>query len=562
MLILNDVLFWAGAILSVISAYRMCLSERKQGYKAVELHISPRAFRILLALAVLTAVAVRIYRFGLVPGGFNQDGAMAAVDGKALAEYGTDRFGMRLPVHLTAWGYGQMSALLSYLMAPFIGLFGLSACTARLPLLLVSLAGLVCLYGFVRDAFGKNAALIVLWFAAINPWHILQSRWALDCNLYSHFFMAGVFLLNRAFLGGKRRRYLLASMAAFGLCMYCYGVSIYTMPVFLLASCIYLLASGKVSPADVLLSAAVYLLVAWPFIAVMTINFFRWDTVETPLFTLPFFPDSVRSGDILFFSPDILSQLGENIRALLRVTVLQGKDLPWNDVQDFGTMYLFSAPFAALGLFGLWRRLRGETGAAILGIFLGTGIWCGIATNTVNVNRLNIIYYPIMILTGYGIYEVVRSIRLPQLKLGMATAYAGAFLLFVNMYFTGYAEEMEGHFRRDFGEAVSSLKGSGAEKLYITVGAGQHTALTEILTLFWCDVDAAYFQGKSVPEGGLPYRERYIYHEIYDIAVDFAEDAVYVIVAEELPLFDGDRYAFRQFGRYYVVTRKGDGGGP
>ena len=491
MLILNDVLFWAGAILSVISAYRMCLSERKQGYKAVELHISPRAFRILLALAVLTAVAVRIYRFGLVPGGFNQDGAMAAVDGKALAEYGTDRFGMRLPVHLTAWGYGQMSALLSYLMAPFIGLFGLSACTARLPLLLVSLAGLGCLYGFVRDAFGKNAALIVLWFAAINPWHILQSRWALDCNLYSHFFMAGVFLLNRAFLGGKRRRYLLASMAAFGLCMYCYGVSIYTMPVFLLASCIYLLASGKVSAADVLLS-----------------------------------------------------------------------DLPWNDVQDFGTMYLFSAPFAALGLFGLWRRLRGETGAAILGIFLGTGIWCGIATNTVNVNRLNIIYYPIMILTGYGIYEVVRSIRLPQLKLGMATAYAGAFLLFVNMYFTGYAEEMEGHFRRDFGEAVSSLKGSGAEKLYITVGAGQHTALTEILTLFWCDVDAAYFQGKSVPEGGLPYRERYIYHEIYDIAVDFAEDAVYVIVAEELPLFDGDRYAFRQCGRYYVVTRKGDGGGP
>ena len=113
MLILNDVLFWAGEVLSVISAYRMCLSERKQGYKAVELHISPRAFRILLALAVLTAVAVRIYRFGLVPGGFNQDGAMAAVDGKALAEYGTDRFGMRLHVHLTAWGYGQMSALLS-----------------------------------------------------------------------------------------------------------------------------------------------------------------------------------------------------------------------------------------------------------------------------------------------------------------------------------------------------------------------------------------------------------------------------------------------------------------
>ena len=49
MLILNDVLFWAGAVLSVISAYRMCLSERKQGHEAGELHISPRADRPLMA---------------------------------------------------------------------------------------------------------------------------------------------------------------------------------------------------------------------------------------------------------------------------------------------------------------------------------------------------------------------------------------------------------------------------------------------------------------------------------------------------------------------------------
>ena len=289
MAILNDMLFWAGVILSVVSMYKMYLSERMQGFEAKDLRISTKAHRILLAMAVFTAVFIRVYRFGLVPGGFNQDGAMAAVDAKALAEYGTDRFGMRLPVHLTAWGFGQMSALLSYLMVPFIRLFGLSPYTARLPLLLVSFAGLACLYGFVRDAFGKNAGLAVLWFAAVNPWHILQSRWALDCNLYSHFFMMGVFLLNRALLGRKRRRYLLASMVMFGLCMYCYGVSIYTMPVFLLASCVYLLAAKKISPAEVLLSSAVYLLVAWPFIAVMAINFFQWDTIETPLFTLPYF---------------------------------------------------------------------------------------------------------------------------------------------------------------------------------------------------------------------------------------------------------------------------------
>ncbi len=303
MTILNSMLLWAGAILSVISVYKMYLSKRMGGFAAREPGISPNTYRFLLALAVLAAVFVRVYKFGLVPGGFNQDGAMAAVDAKALGEYGTDRFGMRLPVHLTAWGYGQMSVLLSYLMVPFIKIFGLSPYTARLPLLLVSLTGLACLYGFAGDVFGKCAALIVLWFAAINPWHVLQSRWALDCNLYSHFFMMGVFLLNRAFMGKKNRLHLLASMVAFGLCMYCYGISIYTMPLFLLVSCIYLLAAKRLSVGEALLSMTVYLLVAWPFIAVMAINFFRWDTIETPLFTLPYFPDSVRSNDILFFLP-------------------------------------------------------------------------------------------------------------------------------------------------------------------------------------------------------------------------------------------------------------------
>lgn len=90
-------------------------------------------------------------------------------------------------------------------------------------------------------------------------------------------------------------------MVFFGLCMYCYGVSIYTMPVFLLMACIYLLVSKRIHITDVILPAIVYLVVGGPFILVMMINFFGWDTIETPLFTLPYFPDSIRSNDILFF---------------------------------------------------------------------------------------------------------------------------------------------------------------------------------------------------------------------------------------------------------------------
>lgn len=551
--LLNNVLFWAAVVFCVISAYKVYLSTRMDGFGAKEWSISEKTYRILFILAVFTAVFIRVWKFGQVPGGFNQDGAMAAVDAKALAEYGTDRFGMRYPVHLTAWGIGQMSSLLSYLMIPFIKMFGLVPWAVRLPSLLISLAGLACLYGFARDVFGKETGLLVLWFGAINPWHILQSRWALDCNLYAHFFLFGIFFLNRAVEKERRRGYLCLSMVMFGLCMYCYGISIYTMPVFLIAACVYLLAAKRISFADAALSAAVWLLVAWPFIAVMAINFFRWETVETPLFTLPYFPDSVRSSDILFFSPNKLSQLVENFKSLLGITVLQKKDLPWNDVRNFGTMYLFSMPFAVLGLGGLFYEFRKKAGAVLLAIFLGTGVWCGLTTNAVNVGRLNIIYYPIILLAGIGIYDVLRMISLPRLQYGIAAAYTVIFLLFAREYFTGFAVDVGAQFEENLGNALSSLKESDAEKIYITA---TNRKVSEILTLFWCDIDAEYFQGVRTPEGELPYAEKYEFHEPGDLTVDTAENADYLIAPEELELFDESLYTWEQFGGYYVVTKK------
>lgn len=553
-LLINNLMFWIAVILCVVSGYKMYLSKRMDEFGPREWVISEKIYRILFALAIFAALLVRIYKFGQIPGGFNQDGAMAAVDAKALAEYGTDRFGMRLPVHLTAWKYSQMSALLSYLMIPYVKVFGLIPIAVRMPSLLMSLAGVAGLYGFVRDVFGKNVGLIVLWFAAINPWHILQSRWALDCNLYAHFFMIGVFLLNRAVTQERRRGYLTGSMVMFGLCMYCYGISIYTMPLFLLAACIYLVAAKKITIKDVILSAIVYLLVAWPFIMVMAVNFFGWETIETPLFTIPYFPDSVRANDILFFTSDKFLQLKENVKALLGVTISQEKDLPFNDVKNFGTMYLFSMPFAVIGLCGLLYEFRKKAGSMLLVVFLGTGVWCGIATNYVNVNRINIIYYPIMILSGIGIYETVRWIALPRLKYGIAAVYGVIFLLFVREYFTGYAIDMEAQFRKDFGEALFALRESDAKEIYIVTN--ENSSVSEILTLFWCDIDAEYFQGKNTPPEELPYAEKYHYDKPGEITIDEAEDADYLVTGADLELFDEKMYSWEQFGGYYVVTRK------
>lgn len=547
MYIMNNIFLLMAVILC--SACMFFLFSRKRSGETIEIDMSGRTHLALFITTVFVAVAVRIYQFGSVPGGFNQDGAMAAVDANALANYGTDRYGMHLPVHLTAWGYGQMSALLSYILVPFIKLFGFSPLVLRLPQLLVSIAGLICLYLFIRDVFGKNMGLVVLMFAAVNPWHILQSRWILDCNLYPHFFVIGIYILYK---GLCRRMYLFLSMVFFGLCMYCYGVSIYTMPVFLLSVCIYLLLIKKVNFVDVLLCALIYLLVAGPFILVMMINFFQWNTIETPFFTLPYFSDSVRSNDILFFSEDVISQLVQNFKSLMNVTILQVKDLPWNDIQGFGTMYLFSMPFALLGIVVLFKRYRKNPGAILAFLFLLTGIFCGLLTNGVNINRINIVYYPVIIFTGIGIYEIVS--RFSVSKWYLLGSYVLAFCMFTNTYFTSYAAEIRGYFHVDFGNALESVADADVEKYYIT-SYYDAVDLTEILLLFYHKVDAEYFQGKK-DTGELPFKEKYTISNMEYVTADPAENAAYVISAEELSYFNTELYDVQQFGNYYSLMPK------
>lgn len=41
--------------------------------------------------------------------------------------------------------------------------------------------------------------------------------------------------------------------------------------------------------------------------------------------------------------------------------------------------------------------------------FLVTGIWVGLITYEVNINRVNIIFYPIILLCAYGIGLAVRK---------------------------------------------------------------------------------------------------------------------------------------------------------
>ena len=523
-----------------------------------------KAYNFVLILIVILAVFIRVFRFGTVPGGFNQDGLMAAVDAKALADHGTDRFGMIYPVHFTAWGYGQMSVLMSYLMIPFIKTFGLSVVTARLPSLLCSLAGLLFLYLFARKCFGEEESLVILAFGAICPWQIMQSRWALDCNLFPHFLMAGCYFLHRAAVDsvGKKSEYisLALSMVLFGLSMYCYGISIYTVPLMLVLFCVVLVLKEKIGIGVVPFAVLVYLLVAWPFIACMVINTFGLSPIETPFFTVPAFPNSVRSSDILFFSENFAETLKRNFSHAFNIIFQRSSDSIWNAIPQFGTLYKFSVVFIIIGLVSLIANRKKYRGSEITGIFLVVALWEGLVTADVNINRFNIVFYPLIILAGLGIYEAISRVRF--LWIPVAALYALSFGLFSLGYFTNFADEISTVFLEDFGSAVSSLKGSDAEKIYITADSQYPGSanVSEILTLYYLDIDSEYFCGKTgrnreaPPE--IPYSSRFIYKRIGETDANSEGSCAYVVTNEELAYFDQEAFNVEVHGRYYTLTPK------
>lgn len=505
----------------------------------------------ILILLLLLAVFIRVYRFGAVPGGMNQDGAMAAVDAQALAMHGTDRLGMRWPVHLTAWGFGQMSALLSYLMAPMIRLFGLSVLSARLPMLLVSLASLWILYRLGEEILPRRYALAVLFLAAVCPWHILQSRWALDCNLFPHFFLTGVLFLVKGIR--TKKRWFAAAMVFFALSMYCYGISIYTVPLFLLAAGLCLLVRKELTLWQALGCALVYLLVAGPFLLCMALNTFGLGTIETPLFTIPAFPGSLRAGDILFFSPRPGQQLLTNLRALFTILAQQYDGALCNEVPGFGTLYRISLPFQLIGLWQLIRRSRRNSGCLLLLLWLLTALLSGCITASVNVNRINLLFYPLLFCAGIGLAQTMET--LAAFRFGAAAAallpaaFLAAFGLFTQAYFTTYAQQISAVFMEDFGKAVSAIRDSDAQQVYISPDA-QYKGLwyvSEVLTLFYQDIDAEYYQSDA-------FRARY--HFSVPTEPDPAEDAVYVLARSDLPCYPEEDFFLTDYGRFLTAIPK------
>lgn len=405
-------------------------------------------FRMLFWVFLAIGIFVRVWKLGIVPGDINQDEAFSGYEAYSLLHYGMDSAGYPFPVYLTVWGSG-MSALNSYLMIPFIALFGAHVWVIRLPQVIVACLTLWASYLLVRQLFHEKAALCALFLLAVSPWHITMSRWGLDANLAPGFLIFGLLFFVK---GLERPKYLLLSALMYGLSLYCYATIWVIVPLILLLQSVYGLVCRKLTLNRWgALSVLLLGILALPLILFVLVNMGVLEEIKLSFFSVPRLL-YMRASEIS------LENIPEKAAKLWHIMKDQTDYLPWNGTGKYGIYYMGTLSFFVLGLFYCVKTtiehwLKKEyTPEFFLLVQVGAGILLGLLVDA-NINRVNILFIPMILTAALGVYYLCSLIDLRYLILP-GLFYLVLFLGFEHYYFTEYRQLLDSHFCRGLGSAV------------------------------------------------------------------------------------------------------------
>ena len=559
------------AVLLLVIAFNDRLRERVLTWGSVarlekRLTLSNRGYWLAFALILAAGVLVRCYRFVQLPLGQNQDGTMAGVEAFCLLNGGTDQYGTSWPTYFEAWGYSQMSTLYSYLLIPFIKLLGLSKFTLRLPMLLMSLIAMLLLWDLARRIAGRDFALLALFLLALNPWHIVLSRWALEANMLPHVLLLAMELL---MIGREKRWALYLSMVVFGLAPYAYGLAAVSVPCILLPAAVFLVARKKVKPLDVAVCVLLFALVSAPYYVTMVVNAFGLETVTFGPLTMPRFESSNRANDIALGAENPYLDLVQKLKDFLPMAAGLYDAEIYNGVGWANTMYPFVVPAALFGWYKLCRDRRklalagNETplrdGGMLILIWMAAAVLNTAMVGGV-VNRNNILYYPLILCAAYALWQMGRRFR--TALAAMLVMIVVGFVGMCGTYFgdADYKNITGDYFLKGLQDALDETWDWDCDRYYLTTmnrADGRKVMTAQVMFAHQIDyamrMEDEELRGRDGQPNGWYFTERYVLQDFGDFEPDPTECAVYIVRQQEKKLFDEADYLITDFGNFAAV---------
>ena len=395
------------------------------------------AFGLIMALAVI----LRAGKFVFYGGGLNQDEASIGYDAWALLHYGIDRNGVSMPVHLIAWGSGQ-NAMYAYLSMPFIAIFGLTALSVRAVNLIAGIGAVASVYFICKNLFERRTAFCAMALTAAAPWHIMLSTWGLESNLLPSMFIFALLLLVKSF---KHAWLICPSAAVFSLCLYTYGSAYVAVPIFMLVAVIVILRKKLVPLKWIIAAFVVFVTVSVPIGLFVLVNKLGWESINIGPLTIPAMTGEARINLMTgsFSLKSVIKSIWDNV-------VLQNDGQSRNALPVYGCFYVMSLPFTVAGFIKAARRHCAGDLFALAGVLGGLCIF--FVLSDVNINRVNFIYMPLIILTSIGFTEIIDSKRS---AVAVVCAYAVMLSGFTaKFYGREYTNQIENEFFVSFDEAI------------------------------------------------------------------------------------------------------------
>lgn len=523
--------------------------------------MSEKTHRAICGAAIAAGVLVRLARLTSLPAGISAEEALVGVQAKALWQTGGFLFGQGLTTQLSQWAGETTGPLLAVLTAPFVGLFGMSKLTVRLPLALLSCAAMPAAYGLGEALSDRRAARWMLLIAALCPIFVLEAR--MTCGSCAALYLLPIALCLIA-RGVTKPAALYPGMIVLALTAYAQDMYFFIAPAAILACAIIALIFGR-RKRHTVISGTIGLLLCVPAMLTAFVNLTGAEgmtllgLIRIPRlegFEKAFMAENWSVGDKLW-----AVLIGGVFQVLRHENIHQAMYTP----DGMLALFMFSLPLMALGtlaLFARWTdgcRVTGEKAAAramvaaTCAVTLAALVMFG-SVGTLNTNGTTglfdhsaLILFDAVLMTA-GLCTIERkNLRCAAAMVALMAVnfawlavqlFGGRYQANANVYFPGF-EQMAAR--------AAEIQAETGEKINVTGNVYPHIQPSdgaEMMFLYATDADMRTAEA----ERGTRYETIYVSDDMQPEA-----DQIYLARADEISNWDLEGFDYEESEGYALI---------
>src|SRR3989344_1379496 len=380
-------------------------------------------FRILIMLVIVGGF-LRLFNLHNVPPGLNFDETLYGLDSYNILKTGRDMYGHFMPLAFQSSGY--YPPLYTYILVPFLAVFGVSSEVVRLPSAIAGIVSIVIIYLFTKKLFPDRKGFVPIisaFLLTLLPWHIHISRVSFLAGFGIIFVLLGLYLFLKA---KKTMFYLDLSAISLALSVFVhYGYAFFS-PIMFTILIILFWKKYNLSLKNLYLPGVIWfitfslLLIAYSkYNLAFRINEFSGKSILT-----------ITGQYLKTFSAQFLFVSGDDYRLAN----------PWGEGQLPALLF----PFVVLGLIRL-RIFQYQTKILLIALLLLIPIPSAIAGLGKNAVRNSPLIIPLLIFASIGVEHFIKkfatNFTVKVLMVFAALIFLTGIFSSLRYYFSDYSKE-------------------------------------------------------------------------------------------------------------------------